>query len=169
MVTASQSHLTVASYLTNIFFRKTNFIHFRKFEKDICLEVCSLIYIYGKCGNVCMMGKQTYKFLYTILWYVYSRIWYWSVNNVAFLLSWASCVKTKKNLNLNSNYQILIFENMFSMHCLVPYELELYKIFDHNVPNMYEVFQYDFIPNQIIVDLDLRVIIYYHYWLFHFI
>ena len=78
------------------FFRKTNFIHFRKLEKDICLEICSLIYIYGKCGNVCMMGKQTYKFLYTILWYVYSRIWYWSVNNVAFLLSWASCVKTKK-------------------------------------------------------------------------
>ena len=32
---------------------------------------------------------------------------------------------------------------MFSMHCLVSYGLELFKTFDHNVPNMYDVFQYD--------------------------
>ena len=38
------------------------------------------------------------------------------------------------------------------MHCLVPYGLELYKTFDHNVPNMYDVFQYDLIPNQYVTD-----------------
>ena len=52
------------------------------------------------------------------------------------------------------------------MHCLVSYGLELFKTFDHNVPNMYDVFQYDFIPNQIIIGKRFSSYVGYNEWIY---